>query len=64
MICSDYDCKMYLPASGLCAVYRKEGQEFRDRMGHCPILGDGPKDQSKKARTGKRRVGQQKQRKV
>ena len=63
MICKEFNCSKMVGEEG-CSVYSPKGQAFRDRMGFCPILGDGPANKTKKATNGKKRVGQQKQKKA
>ena len=62
MICAAINCPKVI-GEGRCSVYPPAGQLFRDKMGHCPIPDDGP---NKKIRVvaGKKRSGQQKQKKV
>ncbi len=56
MLCEDLKCQ-YLK-EGKCEKYSIEGMKFRDRMGYCPIIDDGPSRPKPKSK--KKRIGQQK----
>lgn len=55
-------CVKFDPQYG-CSVYPRGGMQFRDRQGYCPIPDDGP-NKPKMATRVKRRVGQQKHKRI
>jgi hypothetical protein len=63
MICAAINCPKVI-GRGECCVYSPAGQKFRDRQGYCPVPDDGPNKRVIKAPAGKKRSGQQKQKKA